>query len=219
MEPMNPNPVDITQIAIAKKLLDLENQIKGGIGWFFWIAGLSLLNSVIFFMGSSITFVVGLGVTQFVDGFASALANEFSSGAAVVVRLIGFGLNLFIAGIFALCGVFGRKRIKWVIITGMVFYAFDGLLSLAFRDWFGAFFHVWALTGLLRGFKAINSLTLLEKSQSNGDIAAIQSLIAIQPARDPGAERKNLIRFAAIIGIPAVLVLTLLLFFILTQPK
>ena len=42
------NSEDVAQITIARKMLALENQIKGGTSWFFWIAGLSILNTIIF---------------------------------------------------------------------------------------------------------------------------------------------------------------------------
>lgn len=182
---------DMTQISIAKKILALENQVKVGINWFFWIAGLSLLNSIIFFAGGSITFVVGLGATQIIDVFSSALAREINSGAGTLIRVVGFILDFLFAGIFALCGILGRKRFRWAIIIGMVLYALDGLISLAFRDWLGAFFHAFALTGLWRGLKAINDLALLEKSQTSGDMASLQNLISSQqPADLPPVQHK-----------------------------
>ncbi len=182
---------DIAQISIAKKMLALENQVKVGINWFFWIAGLSLLNSIIFLAGGSITFVVGLGATQIIDVFSSALAREINSEAGTIIRGVGFILDFLFAGIFAVCGALGRKRFKWAIIIGMVLYALDGLISLAFRDWLGAFFHVFALTGLWRGLKAINDLALLEKSQTSGDMASLQNLIASQqPADLPPVQHK-----------------------------
>jgi hypothetical protein len=195
-----------TQIAVSQKRFTLEKQIKGGISWFFWIAGLSLLNSVIFLAaGGSIRFLVGLGTTWFIDSFMSALARNINSGTGTVIRVIGFGLDFLFAGIFVVSGVLGQKRFRWAIITGMVLYALDGLISLAFRDWKGAIFHAIALIGLWSGLRAINSLALLEKSLSSGDMASLQKLIAVKHPTDPATHKRNIKRFVLIIIVPIVL--------------
>jgi len=203
--------VDMTQISIAKSLLALENQEKAGVNWFFWIAGLSILNSVIFFAGGSITFMMGLGATQFIDVVSSVLTREVNSGAATFVRVLGFGLDLLFAGIFATCGVLGRKRFRWAIITGMVLYTLDALISLLLGAWLSTLFHVFALTGLWRGLRAITKLTLAEKNQTSGDIASLQKLTSSQPPTNPTTYYKNINRFALIIIIPTVLLFAFLL--------
>jgi fatty acid desaturase len=43
--------------------------IRSGANWFIWIAGLSLVNSALFAIGSNWAFFLGLGATQFVDAF------------------------------------------------------------------------------------------------------------------------------------------------------
>lgn len=213
------NSADMTQISIARKMLALENQIKGGTSWFFWIAGLSILNSIIFFTGGSITFVVGLGATQFIDGFISALVKDVSSGAGTVFRVIGFGLDFLFAGAFAVGGILGRKKIRWAVIVGMFLYGFDGLLSLAFGDWLSTIFHVLALSGLWKGQKAIQELILLEKSQSSGDLASLQKLITEKPPVDTATYQKNIIRFSLIIVVPFLLLFVFMVVMVLFSSK
>ncbi|MEW6712622.1 MAG: hypothetical protein AB1403_22580, partial [Candidatus Riflebacteria bacterium] len=192
---------------------------KGGISWFFWIAGLSILNSIIFFSGGSITFVVGLGVTQFIDGCVSVLVKDLSAGAGTVFRVIGFGLDFLFAAVFAAGGILGRKKIRWAVIVGMVLYGFDGLLTLAFGDWFSTLFHVLALVGLWNGQKAIAELILLERSQSSGDFASLQKLIAEKPPVDTATYQKNIIRFSLIIIIPFLLLLAFLVIMTLISSR
>jgi len=163
METQPPPVAALTQIDMIQRKLILEGKIKAGVNWFFWIAGLSLINTVIFLFGSTLTFVVGLGVTQFVDGFVSAVAEDIDQGG-MIVRLIGLGINVLIAGIFALFGILGRKRYLWTIILGMVLYAADGVILLFFKDFLGAGFHAWALFGIWGGLKAIRELEKLQKS-------------------------------------------------------
>src|SRR5216117_2936789 len=39
-------------------------QLKSGASWFYWIAGLSLINSIVAFTGGQWAFLFGLGITQ-----------------------------------------------------------------------------------------------------------------------------------------------------------
>jgi len=49
----------------------LENQVRSGASWFFWIAGLSVINAVILLAGGSWNFLIGLGITQFVSALGT----------------------------------------------------------------------------------------------------------------------------------------------------
>ncbi len=140
----------------------LEAAARSGVNWFFWIAGLSVLNSAVFLMGGRISFVVGLGMTQFVDGFISAIANQAGGQAALTVRIIGFVLNLCITGIFVVAGILGRRMVRWAVIVGMVIYALDALLFASFGEWLSVGFHAFALWGLWNGLKAMNGLRELD---------------------------------------------------------
>ena len=42
-------------------------QLKNGANWFYWIAGLSLVNSAIFAFGGHVSFIAGLAYTQIID--------------------------------------------------------------------------------------------------------------------------------------------------------
>jgi hypothetical protein len=172
------NPSQTAQILVARSMLALENQFKSGINQFYWIAGLSLVNTGIYLTGGSMTFVIGLGITQVIDAITKSIANEIGSGAGTIITLVGLFLDLIVAGLFILFGVLGRKRFGKVIISGIVLYAMDGLIFLLAGDWPGLFFHVFMLFGLGKGYRALNKLKKLEEGQSSGDLAVIQPLIA-----------------------------------------
>jgi hypothetical protein len=184
MEQIGANSAIATQVAVAQKMITLQNQMKGGVGWFFWIAGVSVLNTVIILTGASFTFVIGLAATQFVDILAALLIKRVTPAAGNIVRVGEFGLDLILVGIFLVCGYLGRKQIRWVIILGMVLYALDGILSFALGDWIGIIFHFLALAGLWNGFKAINGIALLEKTQSTADLETLRKLIAEPSVND-----------------------------------
>jgi hypothetical protein len=125
-------------------------QLKSGASWFYWIAGLSLINSIVALTGSDWRFILGLGVTQVLDAFGAG----FGGGAKVVT----FILDLLVAGLLILFGVFGYKRHLWAFIVGMVLFALDGLIFLFAGDWLGVAFHAFVLFCLFRGMQACRAL-------------------------------------------------------------
>ncbi len=147
------------QMTWVQERLKVENQFKNGASWFFWIAGLSIVNSLAYYAGVSWSFVIGLGVTQFIDGFAGALARRGGSNAGLFFTILGFVLDLLIGGLFIVFGLLGRKKYRWAFIVGMVLYALDALIFLALQLWLGLIFHALALSGLYAGFSAIGKLT------------------------------------------------------------
>jgi len=44
--------------------------MQSGARWFYWIAGLSMINSIAAMSNSSWSFLAGLGITQFIPGLA-----------------------------------------------------------------------------------------------------------------------------------------------------
>ena len=63
--------------------------IRSAARWFWWIAGLSLVNVVMFQTGSKGSFVVGLGITALSDVL---FANSKSVGFVIDAIAIGFFL-------------------------------------------------------------------------------------------------------------------------------
>ena len=135
--------------------LRLANTARSGAGWFYWIAGLSLINSIATLSGSSWGFIIGLGITQVFDSFASSLGG---SG-----KLVALVLDLLAAGVFVFFGVFASKRHAWAFVVGMILYALDGLIFLVVGDWLSVGFHVFALFCILAGFFANLKLSALQR--------------------------------------------------------
>jgi hypothetical protein len=156
-------PADPAQLIQAQKVQALKQQLNSGAGWFFWIAGLSIINTVIYLFGSGMTFIIGLGLTQIVDGFAKNIAQESAANVAGLVQAASLILDLVIAGVFVLYGVMGRRKVRWAMIAGMVLYVLDGVIYLAVNEWVGVAFHLLALFYLGRGLLSMNKLVALEK--------------------------------------------------------
>lgn len=148
--------------------LKLENQLKAGSGWFFWIAALSLVNSASMLAGSGWGFIIGLGITQVIDAIGVGLAEEIGMAG----KIVAFVFDIIAAGVFALFGVFAKKRYSWAFIVGMVLYALDGLIFLLVRDFLSVGFHVFALFCIFGGFKALRKLNEKQQREVLGDLTS-----------------------------------------------
>jgi hypothetical protein len=125
-------------------------QMKSGASWFYWIAALSLVNSISAFTGSDWRFILGLGVTQLIDGLGQSIEG---SG-----KFIALALDLVAAGVLVLFGVFGSKAHLWAFVLGMVLFALDGVIFLLAQNWIGVAFHAFVLYCFFRGFQACRAL-------------------------------------------------------------
>jgi hypothetical protein len=141
--------------SIAEKY-GIEDPAASGAKWFFLIAGLSLVNSLIIMFGGDLYFVVGLGMTQIIDAIAAGIAQEGGAELGAVAKTIAFLVDLGIAGVFVTFGIFARKGQKWSFITGMCLYAFDGLIFLLVKAFLALGFHLFILWKLYDGLKSID---------------------------------------------------------------
>ena len=124
--------------------------VRSAATWFYLVAGLSLINSIVAFTGGNWRFLFGLGVTQVFDGIGMGFA---SSG-----KIIALVLDLMAAGVLVLFGVFGGKGQTWAFLVGMVLLALDGGIQVISQDWIGAAFHAYVLFRLFQGFQACRQL-------------------------------------------------------------
>ena len=56
--------------------LRYQNRLRSGANWFYWIAALSVINSVMMTTESSISFIFGLTATQIIDALAVFFAED-----------------------------------------------------------------------------------------------------------------------------------------------
>ncbi|WP_028100869.1 hypothetical protein [Pseudoduganella violaceinigra] len=111
--------------------------------WFWWIAGLSLVNLFLYYSGSNTSFVVGLAMT--------ALASAVFSGAMVV----GGALALLIIGYYGVIGYFAQREKLWAFYLGLGVYVADALLYMYFQDWMSVAFHAYVIFHLFRGITSL----------------------------------------------------------------
>lgn len=143
----------------AQEVAKLALRAQRGASWFFWIAALSAINSIISITGGDRVFIFGLGVTQVVDGFASAFEQEMGLGRGSWLGIAGLVLSLLVAGLIALIGYLARKGNRFVYALGIGLYFLDGLLVAFFQDWLGLLFHGFVMIYLVIGFVAVRKLS------------------------------------------------------------
>jgi len=144
------------------KHAELTQRYKSGVNWFYWIAGLTIVTSLIAAFGGGIRFLISLGLTQFIDAFASVLAKDLGGA----VQVVAFVLDLVVTGAFVLFGYLAGKKMLWAYVLGMVVFLLDGLLSLVFQDVIGVIAHGVILFILFRGFLAGREIVSLEKTMA-----------------------------------------------------
>jgi hypothetical protein len=145
-----------------------EQKIVRGANWFYWIAGLSIVNSITLAFDAKLTFPVGLGITQVFDGIASGMRSD-------VARVVGFCADAFVAILVVLVGYLAR-RYRGVYLLGMVLYGLDGVINLVFKDWIGAGFHAFALFSMAHGVRAFG-----ERAAAASETVALPTPQPVQP--------------------------------------
>ena len=150
---MNPTNIDPASVQRAQ----LERVGGACASWFLWIAGLSIVNSVLAVSGAGLHFLFGLGVTEIVDAYA---ANAGTAGA-----IPGLVISAFIAGVFVLFWYFGKQGQMWAFFVGMGLYVVDGLILLSYHVLLGAAFHLWVLYRLYQGYTTLSRFLAAQRVQ------------------------------------------------------
>jgi hypothetical protein len=146
--------------------VDQLNRIKTGENTFYAIAGVSLIETIIFWSGKPINFLDSLGITQVLDLFTKGLMRQMPK-LLVIPQITAFILDLALAALFAFLGFYAHKSHKpWVFIVGMALYALDMLIVMRFVDVVSTAFHAAALFLL---YRALMALREVKKSDGGGD--------------------------------------------------
>lgn len=138
----------------------LAAHARRGANWFYWIAGLSMVNSIAFLAGANFHFLAGLGVSEIADGISEAVIQD---GGPMAIKGVAIVFDLIVFGGFALAGYFSNKLISPVFLIGIIIYAIDAVIVLLLGDLFMAAFHAFALYQLIRGFMACRELKQYQK--------------------------------------------------------
>jgi hypothetical protein len=163
--------------AVQAHFEQLEHRARMGANWFFWIAGLSIINTFMLLGEANRQFVIGLGITQIANGIVLEIIKQHPEAAAVA-KAVAYALTFLASTFVAAFGIGARYRLSWVFIVGMTLYAIDGLLFVLFQDWLSVGFHVFALAAIYRGLSACREL----KSAALNSAPQIADAVEAEPA-------------------------------------
>ncbi|HMT06733.1 MAG TPA: hypothetical protein PKA82_01935 [Pyrinomonadaceae bacterium] len=138
-----------------------EATAKSGANWFYWIAGLSLVNSLAFVFGANFSFLAGLGITQVVEAL---IVVSIENGAPSMLKGFAIAFDVVVFGVFALLGYYANKLFTVAFVIGIVAYVIDGALVLAVGSIASAAFHAFALFFIVRGFLACRNIKKFQQA-------------------------------------------------------
>ncbi len=121
-----------------------DPEVQSAASWFYWIVGLSAINSLAAHTGMGFSFFLGLAITALVD---------YGSGSMVFALVV----DAVVYGLFVVLGLKAARGARWAFIVGMILYALDGALYLIGQQWFSVAFHGYALYCLFKGLQALNA--------------------------------------------------------------
>lgn len=87
--------------------------VARGANWFFWIAGLSLVNSVLWLLGTNTFMVMGLASSMVATGFFLGIGRGLAGTGSAISIALGVLGALLISSIFAGLGLAARKSMGW----------------------------------------------------------------------------------------------------------
>lgn len=159
------------------KLEVLLKRIKGGISWFYWFIGLSILQIVLQtglpFLGIDMPLSLGLGLTFVLIPFGYELTNS------VTLTLL---LNALPIAILAIVAHLARKSLA-AYAFGIVLMIADLGVYTAIPDWIGIGIHILALLFFIRGFLALRD----RKRMLRLNTLSTQSRVSVAIAGGEGA--------------------------------
>ncbi len=169
------DPAEAEQQLLASRVTALMAKGKNGAHWFYWIAALSLITSVIILGGGQTHFVIGLGITLLASAIASGMAQQ-APEAALTLQIMAGAFSLFASATVALFGWMSSKRYTAIMAVGMVLYFLDGTLYLIIQDWMSIGFHVFGLYCMWTGLSAFRELNALEQSLVSPRVLAAEPI-------------------------------------------
>ena len=138
----------------------LRQQIDSSANWFYWVAGLSLVNTVIAALGSKWSFIVGLGIPQLLISEAAQMRLTPDAPALLIATL--WGVSFAITAFFAACGWFASRPSIAAFIAGAVLFALDSAIFVLATDWIGVAFHALVLYFFWKGIVAAREYKRLD---------------------------------------------------------
>lgn len=151
MEPDNTQstPATPNQDVIRIDMDEARSTASKASWWLIGIAFLSFINS--FMVARGHYFVVGLAITQLIDGIVQGLSGQPNYYISLIVPIL-----------FVLLGIFGLRLSRAAFIAGAILYVFDTLIYMLFLEWFAIAFHLFILYRLYKGYQSVREYHTLD---------------------------------------------------------
>ncbi len=162
-KPLTSDPaVTAPESALAEHL----SVFTTGANWFYWIAGLTLLNAILIAVQSPVILALGLSSAEITSWFAY---DQETGEIDQNIMWISVGVALLLSAIVAGMGWLANKGNKAVYLVGMVLIALDTLLFI-FPNFsiIALVVHGYALYAMFNGFMALLQIEKIEKSVLDG---------------------------------------------------
>ena len=153
--PEEMNPIDTvpkTEVDHMRIEQTVE-EVRRAAYWFFGIAALSIINS--FLVSKGTFFILGLALSQLVDGVVMEITGEQNLVYSFLPALL-----------FIVFGYFGAKMQRWAFIVGALVYAGDGVIYFVFEEWLAGGIHIFILYKLYQGYRSLDEYEELEAKRS-----------------------------------------------------
>ena len=149
-------------------------RMLGGANWFFWIAGLSMLNSILGLLKIDLNFTLGLWATQFFDAWGTKIG-----GPGPVFALT---FDVTVVGLLMVVGILARQGQGWIFVLGVGLYLLDALLLVGWAVpvlrqgatpeelWaivLSGAVHLYALYHMFQGWQACQTIDVLAQAAQN----------------------------------------------------
>jgi hypothetical protein len=161
-----PSASTVTIGGTTMSVLDVQRGIVSSASWFWWVAGLSLVNSLAMMLNLKYAMILGLGVGQIIDGMFFYAGEGEVADPGMLARVFHIVLSAMVAGVFVALGYFARRFSVAAFVTGMLLYALDALLFVIVGDWIAVGFHVFVLFMLWGGLSMLRAMRAQVGSQT-----------------------------------------------------
>ena len=158
-------------LARSRTVQRLTWQMLGGANWFFWIAGLSMLNSILGLLKIDLSFTLGLWATQVFDTWGAKVG-----GPGPILAMI---FDVIAVGLLMVVGIQARQGQGWIFILGLSLYLLDALLLLGLAVpvlrqgaspeelraiLLSSAIHVYAIYRMFQGWQACQTIDVLTQA-------------------------------------------------------
>jgi len=163
-----PAPDDLAR---SRTIPRLTRQMIGGANWFFWVAGLSMLNSILGLLKIDFGFTLGLWATQVFDTWGTKIG-----GPGPVLALT---FDVTVVGLLMVVGTLARQGQGWIFILGLGLYLLDTLLLMGLAVpvlrqgaspeelraiLFSSTIHLYAIYHMFQGWQACQTIDMLAQT-------------------------------------------------------